>query len=98
MKQNVNNDVTKDSPIDTLNFLPFFTLSLTTPGLASIFKTIERSGWSNGLPIGFSDLKIEALKQSKRNFQQLQFNNEHTFWRKLDDVITYNLFKLNYAN
>ena len=34
MKQNVNNDVTKDSPIDTLHFLPFFTLSLTTPAIS----------------------------------------------------------------
>ena len=36
--------------------------------------TLERPRWGGGQmdpPIGFSDLKFEALKQSKWNFQYL---------------------------
>ena len=43
--------------------------------------TLERPRGVKWTLIGFSDLKSEAFKQSKLNFQYLHFDNEYIFWR-----------------
>ena len=54
------------------------------------------SNWPH--PPGFSNLKIETLKQWEWNFQYLLSHNEHIFWRWLDNVINYNVCEIDDEN